>query len=163
LSPSVSRAPSGEDAVDRLAAIWEQHCKLAVKSADLADKHLTGPLSGREVLILERMRDMLVEQIALFRAVLAGEQPDTSALERVLRTPSWKPLAPAAAQPGRACEVCGESLDERRADATVCGAGCRRERSRVRALSAGRGDAGYQTLAEYANRRQRRAKRARAA
>jgi hypothetical protein len=60
----------------------------------------------------------------------------------------------------RVCEVCLTSLDGHRADAVVCGPACRRERSRLRAVSAGRADTGYRTLAEYTARRQRRAKRA---
>jgi hypothetical protein len=65
---------------------------------------------------------------------------------------------PAQRDPGR-CEVCGAALTGMRADAEVCGTACRRERSRLRALSAGDSDSGYATLAEYTSRACRRAKR----
>jgi hypothetical protein len=68
----------------------------------------------------------------------------------------------------RACVVWGEPLDHRRADAEVCGASCRRERSTIRALSAGRPtiralsagrpSAGYATLAAFLERGQGRGK-----
>jgi hypothetical protein len=46
---------------------------------------------------------------------------------------------PDALRATRCCVVCGRSLDGRRADTQVCGPVCRRERSRLRALLAGRG------------------------
>lgn len=55
----------------------------------------------------------------------------------------------------RRCLVCGSSLAGHRADAEVCGSACRRERSRLRALAAGKRDAGYQSLDEYTARRRR--------
>ena len=64
-------------------------------------------------------------------------------------------LDPAA----RACAVCGRALEGRRADARHCGAGCRREASRLRRLLAGEPVDGYRNLADYLNARQRRAKR----
>jgi hypothetical protein len=58
----------------------------------------------------------------------------------------------------RVCEVCGDPLDGRRPDAEVCGAACRRERSRLRRLHAGEPDGYYSTLGQYAERQRRRAK-----
>lgn len=58
----------------------------------------------------------------------------------------------------RLCPVCGADLAGRRADAIVCGAACRRERSRVRALLAGQGAGPYATLDQYNARACRRAK-----
>jgi hypothetical protein len=60
----------------------------------------------------------------------------------------------------RACVICGESLDGRRSDAEVCGAACRRERSRLSALLRGDSDGPYRNLRQYAERPRRRAKRA---
>lgn len=58
----------------------------------------------------------------------------------------------------RRCVVCDRTLDGRRIDATTCGPACRRVRSRLRALLAGKPDGGYSTLAEYLEGRRRRAK-----
>jgi hypothetical protein len=58
----------------------------------------------------------------------------------------------------RVCVVCGATLDGRRVDALVCGPACRRERSRILAILSGQPAKPYATLAQYANRRQRRAK-----
>jgi hypothetical protein len=164
-----------------LEELADRQRKHAVQVVVFFEKHYKAPpLPERAVPMVDRMLALLEEELAVLNAVIAGEQPDTRELRRLLALPpTWMearsptqvahagPLGlrnpEATPRPVRACEVCGESLDERRVDATVCGAPCRRERSRVRTLSAGRGDAGYQTLAEYANRRQRRAKRAGAA
>ncbi len=59
----------------------------------------------------------------------------------------------------RTCDTCGGSLEGRRKDAVYCGQACRREGFRVARLSRGEPDGHYATLAEYANRRRRRAKR----
>jgi len=59
----------------------------------------------------------------------------------------------------RRCAICGASMDGRRRDALVCGPACRRERGRLCALLAGRGDGPYETVGAYLERRQRRAKR----
>jgi len=58
----------------------------------------------------------------------------------------------------RRCEWCDESLAGRRADAEVCGPECRRERSRVRRLLAGKGDGPYRSPRQYLDRLRRRAK-----
>ena len=60
----------------------------------------------------------------------------------------------------RRCRYCGTDIAGRRSDAIVCGPGCRRELSRLRALMSGKRVGPYETLAQYAARRQRRAKRA---
>jgi len=59
----------------------------------------------------------------------------------------------------RLCPVCGEDLSGHRADAQVCSARCRRQRSRTRRLSAGEPDGRYLTLGQYENRPRRRAQR----
>ncbi len=56
----------------------------------------------------------------------------------------------------RRCPVCGATLDGRRADAEVGGPVCRRERGRLRALLAGRGNGPYHSVAEYQARRPQR-------
>jgi hypothetical protein len=60
----------------------------------------------------------------------------------------------------RVCAICGAALNGRRGDARYCGAGCRREAGRLRALLAGVTVNGYGSVAEYLNGRQKRAKRA---
>jgi hypothetical protein len=67
-----------------------------------------------------------------------------------------------SARAQRRCAVCGASLDGRRRDAVYCSPGCRREQGRIRAVLAGRSDGPYSTLADLAERRQSRAKPARA-
>lgn len=57
------------------------------------------------------------------------------------------------------CPVCGASLAGRRAGARYCSAACRREASRWRRLSAGERDGHYVSLAQYVQRRRRRANR----
>jgi hypothetical protein len=58
----------------------------------------------------------------------------------------------------RFCAVCDKPLVDRRPDAEVCGAACRRERSRLRRLSLEEPDGHYATLEQYAGRRRTRAK-----
>src|SRR5215207_438162 len=58
----------------------------------------------------------------------------------------------------RTCQVCGSPLEEMRSNAQVCSAACRRERSRIRRLRAGKAEFGYATLDDYLNRRTKRAK-----
>ena len=67
--------------------------------------------------------------------------------------------SPPDAEARRCCAVCGASLDGRRVDATVCGAACRRERTRLRSLLSGASVEGHPSLADYRERRQRRAER----
>ena len=61
----------------------------------------------------------------------------------------------------RVCAVCGAAIDGHRADARYCGAACRREAARLRALLAGVPVEGYLSHHQYITSRQRRAKRAR--
>jgi hypothetical protein len=57
------------------------------------------------------------------------------------------------------CALCGASLDRLRADARYCCASHRAEASRLRRLWAGESVDRYATLADYAERRQRRTRR----
>lgn len=57
----------------------------------------------------------------------------------------------------RSCPVCGASLTGRRSDAVTCGASCRREMSRLRAILSGSDAEPYDSVRHYLNRPRRRA------
>lgn len=57
----------------------------------------------------------------------------------------------------RCCPVCGTSLAGRRSDAVTCGASCRRELSRLRAILRGSDTEPYESVSHYLKRPRRRA------